>query len=250
MGVKTMNKVIPSLLALVILQGPLNAQDDRGFKLGIKAAPNMGWIRSDTKELEGNGAAIGFSFGLLGDFRLGSDNYALATGLFLNLLNADQTSKAYQFTSTDDQNNSVTLDIPSWEFNRRYQFVEVPVLVKLKTNEIGYMTYFGQLGFGSAFNVSARSDTYRFDSTKGEFTREEGDRVSEETNLFRASLVVGAGLEYKFAGNTALVVGINYNNGFTDAFSGKARLFDAGLKDKVETHGKLHYLELLLGVYF
>ncbi|MBK6627314.1 MAG: hypothetical protein IPG35_06925 [Flavobacteriales bacterium] len=114
------------------------------------------------------------------------------------------------------------------------------------------------MGFGSAFCVSAKSDEYSYNAVStgigadARFDREEKANILKETVPFRASLVVGVGAEYKFAGNTALVFGINYNNGFTDTFD-KAVLFDrkdAEVGDQVEAHGKLHYGELLLGVYF
>lgn len=239
-----------SLAALLAL--PSVAQESRGFKLGIKAAPNLGWIKSTSKELEGDGVNLGFSFGLMGDFRLGSDNYALSTGLFMNLLGANQTSKAYKTAIAGSER-----DVPAFEFARRYQYVELPILIKLKTNEMGYMTYFGQLGFGSAFCVSAKSDVYTYNDgntsgTNAQFDREEKANILKETVPFRASLVVGIGAEYKFAGNTTLVFGINYNNGFTDTFDKDELFKDSGFEvaDRVEAHGKLHYAELLLGVYF
>ncbi|MBL8011285.1 MAG: hypothetical protein JNJ64_11810, partial [Flavobacteriales bacterium] len=71
-----MKKAFLSLALATLLALPSLAQESRGFKLGIKAAPNLGWIKSTTKELEGDGVNLGFSFGLMGDFRLGSDNYA------------------------------------------------------------------------------------------------------------------------------------------------------------------------------
>lgn len=249
-----MKKALLPLAIAALLALPSMAQESRGFKLGIKAAPNLGWIKSTTKELEGDGVNIGFSFGLMSDFRLGSDNYALSTGLFMNLLGANQTSKSYKTAI-----GGLERTVPSFEFARRYQYVELPILIKLKTNEMGYMTYFGQLGFGSAFCVSAKGDEYSYNAVStgvgadAKFDREEKANILKETVPFRASLVVGIGAEYKFAGNTTLVFGINYNNGFTDTFD-KAVLFehtdDVEVADRIEAHGKLHYAELLLGVYF
>ncbi|MBK8339219.1 MAG: PorT family protein [Flavobacteriales bacterium] len=260
MGGKTMKKGILTLAAIVALgqYGIAQDTDSPGFKLGIKVAPNLGWIKSDTKEVEGNGMAVGFTFGLMGDFRLGKDNYALSTGVFLNLSGGNQVAKPGSLgtETTGDNPTGVKLNYPAWEFARRYQYVEIPILIKLKTNEMGYMTYFGQLGFGSAFNISAKSDEYTFTTTTpdgfnySEFVQEEKAKHSDETSPFRASLIVGAGAEYKFAGNTAMVFGVNYNNGFTDVFEGPAVRFRRTGSGKVETHGKLHYLELLLGIYF
>ncbi len=261
MGGKTMKKGILTLAAIAVLgqSGIAQETDSPGFKLGIKVAPNLGWIKSDTKEVEGNGMAAGFTFGLMGDFRLGKDNYALSTGVFMNISGGNQVVKPFtlQTSTTGDAPVNVNVGVPAHEFARRYQYVEVPIMVKLKTNEMGYMTYFGQLGFGSAFNISAKSDEYTLTTATpdgfnySEYVAEEKAKHSDETSPFRASLIVGAGAEYKFAGNTAMVFGVNYNNGFTDVFSkGQLFLSNVDIKDNVETHGKSHYLELLLGIYF
>lgn len=249
-----MKKAFLPLAVAALLTTATTAQDSRGVKLGIKAAPSLSWIRSSTKEIKGDGMNLGFSFGLMTDFRLGSDNYGLSTGLFLNLTGAKQKSTSYHTKLA-----GLDRTIPAFEFKRSYQYVELPILIKLKTNEIGYMTYYGQLGFGSAFCVTAKSDVYKYDAAAtglgqdAKFTHEEKANILKETVPFRASLVVGIGAEYKFAGNTTMVFGLNYNNGFTDTFD-KQKLFkreaNDEITDEVEVHGKLHYAELLLGVYF
>ena len=236
-----MTKAILPICTFLFLAASTQAQSTSGqpVRLGIKAAPNLAWVKSDTKELEGDGMKFGFLFGLMSDFRLGSDNYALSTGLFMNVTGANMQSRS--FDGVDGNGNTVKVDQPL-AFSYKYQFVEVPITIKLKTNEIGYMTYFGTLGFGSAYNVSAKGDEYSFNDSQG-IEREEDANVLKEMAVFRASLIVGAGLEYNIAGNTSIMAGINYNNSFTDVFDKSEML-------GVEQHGKLHYLELNFGVFF
>lgn len=243
-----MKKAIPVIAVALVTATAVQAQEtQRGVKLGIKLSPNLGWIHSDTKELEGDGIRLGFSFGLLTDFRLGNNNYALSTGLFLDMAGANQRSK--EFTFNQDINGvNVPRTVPALSFARKFQFIELPVLIKLRTNEIGYMTYFGQLGFGSGYNISSKGDEYTM-GTDGNIAREDKANISDQTAIFRASLIVGLGAEYNISGNTSILVGLNYNHGFTDAFN-KGQLFQVDGGNKVETHGKQHYAELVLGVYF
>ena len=239
-----MKKAIP-LLAVALIGTTAFAQEtQRAVKLGIKAAPNLGWIHSDTKEVKSDGVRLGFTFGLMVDIRLGNNNYALATGAFLNISGANQRSEQFDFT--DEQGVRYTL--PELALARKYQYVEIPVLIKLRTNEIGYMTYFGQLGFGSAYNISAKGDTYTL-NTDGSVTSSSNANISKQTALFRPSLIAGLGAEYNLAGNTSVLIGVNYNHGLTDVFN-KADLFTVEGNNKVEVHGKQHYVELVLGVYF
>lgn len=223
-------KKVSAILSFVLLGSmAVHAQDEKSFRFGIKVAPNLGFINPDTKELKNDGTRLGFTFGLMGDFMLGNNqNYAFSTGLFLNSVGGKTTYPL----------NGLNLGTES-----KYQYIEVPITLKLKTNEIGYMTYYGQIGFGTAFNISAKSDFDVYDATAGKLVRVTDEDIMDNTNLFKASLIVGAGLEYNFSGATSAMVGITYNNGFTNIYN------DMKSGDK-ELKAKLNYVELSLGVFF
>jgi hypothetical protein len=222
----------------------LVAQDDVGVRFGIKLAPNMSWIKADTKGLENNGSTIGFTFGLITEFPIGaSGNYRFGTGLFLN-----NTGGKYLRTVEylDVVNGPILKKDLSTDF--KTGFIELPLTFKLMTNEIGYMRYYGQLGFGASYNIRAKAD---FDSpvfdTSGvyvvRFDKLEDEDFQNSIQPFRASLIVGAGLEYNFSGSTTLQAGVTYNNGFTNA------LKNVNVGDK-KAKGLQNYLELNLAVFF
>ena len=54
-------KILPILAATAMAAPNLSAQDDAGVRLGIKVAPNMSWIKADTKGFDGDGSKIGFA---------------------------------------------------------------------------------------------------------------------------------------------------------------------------------------------
>lgn len=228
-------KKVAAMLCLLVLGATtgLYAQDG-SFRFGIKVAPNLGFIKPDTKELKSGGARFGYTFGLMGDFMIGSNhNYAFATGLFLNNVGGKTT-----FPFQDKNLETIT----------KYQYIELPLTLKLKTNEIGYMTYYGQIGFGAAFNIAAKSDHDVYDPVAKAVTRVTDDNVMDHTQLFKASLVVGAGLEFNFSGNTSATVGVTYNNGFTNLYK-DSQITDAN-GNKTDLKAKQNYLELSLGVFF
>ena len=223
-----MKKAYALLCLLTIGAAAAHAQDTKSFRFGIKVAPNLSFIHPDTKELNNSGSRFGFTFGLVGDFMFGADhNYAFSTGLLLNNVGGKTTFPYH----------SVNL-----ESETKYQYIEVPLTLKLMTNEIGYVTYYGQIGFGTAFNIAAKSDYDTFDAT-GKVVRVTDEDVMSGTNFFKASLIVGAGLHYNFSGNTALMAGVTYNNGFTNILKDQ-KVGDTDLK------AKLNYIELTLGVFF
>ena len=218
-----MKKAILALAAIVTITLPAAAQDGKSARLGLKVAPNMSWINPSESRIKSDGSVTGFNFGLMADFRLGNDNYALATGLFYMV----RTGGKYKMTLTDSSSTTATAKL---------QYVQLPLTIKLKTNEIGYITYFGQIGADLGINVGATGDVTTMVGRSTTTLKDED--ISDNIALFRAGLLVGAGLEYNFSGNTSALVGINYSNGLTNVF------------DKDAGKAKLSYIELALGILF
>jgi hypothetical protein len=240
-----MRKAIALLSAAVLAAPTLNAQENEGVRFGIKLAPNMAWLRSDTKNIDGDGSLLGYSFGLLTEFPIGqTGNYRFATGVFLNNIGGKLATK-YSYTEVV-AGQDVAVNVTS-SSTTNLRFVEVPLTIKMMTNEIGLIRYYGQLGVSTAFNIRAKQD---FEATTTVGTgapvtvSDEKVDVQDQSNLFKAGLVVGAGLEYNIAGNTSLLAGITYNNAFTTS----------NQKDGVSgfDNAKIYadYLELTLGVFF
>lgn len=235
-----MRKAIAILSATLLAATTLNAQENQGVRFGIKLAPNMAWLRSDTKGVDGDGSVIGYTFGLLTEFPIGqTGNYRFATGVFLNNIGGKTVSK-YSTTVnnvTTDYENSATTSL---------RYVEVPLTIKMMTNEIGLMRYYGQLGVSTAFNIRAKQD-FDLVATSGGTSNTTSDTkvdVMDDTNMFKAGLVVGGGVEYNVAGNTSLLFGLTYNNSFTTV---NKKSDTAGVPDaKVYAD----HLELTLGVFF
>ena len=44
--------------------------------------------------------------------------------------------------------------------------------------------------------------------------------IKDDIQMFRVGLLIGAGIEYSLSGNTAIVAGVTYNNGFTNTLRG------------------------------
>ncbi len=227
-------KKVPAILCLLALTASGVQAQEKSFRFGIKVAPNLGFIKTDTKEFKSDGSRLGYTFGLMGDFMLGGNqNYAFATGLFLNNVGGKTTYPVLgQNLSTES----------------KYQYIELPLTLKLKTNEIGYMTYFGQIGFGTAFNISAKSDFDVYDAVSKKTTRITDEDIMKNTQLFKASLIIGAGLEFNFSGSTSAMVGVTYNNGFTNILKDQEIADAQG--NKTTLKAKQNYLELSLGVFF
>ncbi len=240
---KTMKKALVILVAATIGATPLIAQDETGVRFGLKLSPNLGFVNPDTKGFDSGGANAGYTFGLMAEFPIGTTgNYRFATGLNLNNISGAWTQ---DYSYVDNVNGP--LRTRELETNAKLRYIELPVTIKMMTNEIGYIRYFGQVGFGNAVNIRAKADivvpVVAGTLTDGspiitEFTEEEDEDIQDDINPYKASLIVAAGMEYNFSGNTSLLVAVTYNNGFTDILK----------SDDVKAMA--NYLELTVGIFF
>lgn len=222
-------------LALFMLAFPVLAMggsdDDFGFRFGLKASPNISWFRTETRGYANSGADLGFSYGLIIDYEF-AQNYAISSGL--QILRVGGTLKY------DYLHEGVTTE-KRREHTLRY--LEIPATLKLRTQEMGYITYYGKFGLGLGFNIQARADDRITLSDQSSLQINEVD-ISDETRFLRAALVIGAGLEYSMGGNTALLGGITYHNGFSNIVDKD----NPAVPNKPSVHK--NYFEITLGIMF
>lgn len=235
-----MKRLILPLL-LTSLFSNAYAQDE-SFRLGVKVAPNFAWMRSDSKDLASDGTRTGISFGLLGDFRLNDEGkYFFSTGILYNNIGGK-----FKAEGTYDL-AGVTTTVKS-EQDLKLRYIEIPLTLKLRTTTDKPLNFYGQLGVSAAFNVRARTDVTTTSTVGGassSVTLEDED-VIDDVALFKSSLVVGAGAEYKLASGSTLIGGLTFNNAFTNALDGDAKNLSAnGNKSKLFAD----YLEITLGVF-
>jgi hypothetical protein len=180
---------------IFIVSGTSLAQSDPDQKLhfGLKASPSVTWLKveADNVNIESEGVRIGFTYGLITEFSI-SKNYSFATGI-------DISYKGGSYSIPDLV--AVT---------QKLQFVEVPIGFKLKTNEIGYIKYYGLFGALPGVNVRARKDIdYKIAGV--EDVKDESNQ--REIGVFNLALNIGGGIEYNLGGSTAFTAGIHYQNG-------------------------------------
>ncbi len=228
------------LFALLLMMQTNFATD---FHFGFRASPTVGWFGQVTgpsdAPLSSNGIKLGFAYGLMLDFGFTS-NYSLTSGLDI----AYRTGKL-KYTYSDFEYSSV--------YSKSYsmEYIEIPLTLKLKTNEIGYIRYFGQFGGSLNINIRAHADydssvttlvqTYQGTSTN--------NNVYSEINPISMSMVIGGGIEYSLQGHTQLMVGLTYNNGFIDVLKDKDINTSKGTKT-LNYSAITNYIALNVGIYF
>lgn len=191
-------------------------------KVGLFFSPTMSWIKPTNAETNKQKNRFGFSYGLLLDIRF-TDNYMLHTGLTVGQLYGGKL----RYTS----------GVADSSYSYKIDYLELPIVFKLMTNEIGAMKYWGQFGLVNSFRFKDQAKVV--DNVSGEEVTPEGGPYG--TGFYNISLQVGAGVEYNISGNTNLVLGLVYRNGFVNV-----------INDNSVYPGKtfLHSLVLMTGVMF
>ncbi|TFH36423.1 MAG: hypothetical protein E4G95_05760, partial [Bacteroidia bacterium] len=127
------------------------------------------------------------------------------TGVFLlnsggNLTYSDTIDIRFRnFTSTVNPGEIVTY---------RTRHISIPIGLKLRTNQIGYLTYFTNIGFDARIMVGGKGNIPS--------NNIEGENITNELNWFNLGFHINVGLEYSLGGETALGFGLGYENNFLD----------------------------------
>ncbi len=207
--------------------------DEPRFRMGLHFLPSAAWFDLRDAHTLSEGAVARFGFGFTADIMF-ADNYAVGTGI--NVFRNGGKLAYYDRLTGDptDVTNDSTQFLVRRERTLTQHWVELPVTLKLRTRQIGHITYWGQFGLGLGLNLrSTATDRldYRYRGEDGGadgviWTEEtaigadnEGillveDMPSEnEVSLIRAAMILGLGIEYNLSGKTALLLGATLNNG-------------------------------------
>lgn len=193
-----------SILFALTVNG--KAQD---IQFSLFADPLLSWFSTDTKETVNGGVRPGFSFGLSYD-RYFAENYAFSTGIVL--LNA--SGRVHYSDTIDIEFKNDVLELPANEdITYKIQYITIPLGFKFRTNQIGYLTFFSNIGLDPKIVIAAKADIPEQSI--------EGENITEELNFFNLGYHMAAGAEYSLGGKTALVFGLSYENNFLDVTTDK-----------------------------
>ena len=195
--------------------------DNRPLRMGLYVEPNLGFMASNGDRIEPNGSRFSLNYGLNVDISLSAnDNYAFSTGIAIvntggeiSFSDASVVESPIAGTPVRTENSALY----------RLRYLQIPLTMKLRTNELGYARYFAQVGFDLGFNIFANRD--RDEEVPGRTLRSYNEEdISAQAQLLRFSFRVGAGVEYNLHGNTSLFASLNWNNGLMNVFSRDARI--------------------------
>ncbi|MAW83429.1 MAG: hypothetical protein CL832_03190 [Crocinitomicaceae bacterium] len=247
-----MNKLFHLIFLLlpVLFFGQSNNNDPvvestefRKFRFGLYGQGSLGWVTPEQKKVYSRGS-LGFGYGWGFDLEFNfNKNTSLRSGLNISTYkaglnyydselneNLDET-----YFSLDQNENFRSWDIHEFPpdsvlyqlYSRNYtiNYVNIPVILKFKTNEIGYFTYFGEFGGTLGFKTNASVDDkikpFRYDTSNSNFSNILPNQnqkftitdinLDKGTQTVRLGINMGIGAEYNLSGNTALIFQLNWN---------------------------------------
>jgi len=262
-------KRVFALSSLLFVAASVCAQsdmDERKLRFGLTAAPNLGWIRPNMNGFGDIGwqPKLGFGYGAMMDYKFSeSPNYLFSTG-FNVTTTGGRMVEPWDSIVTEIGDTTSTLYLGKLNRSYRLGYVNVPLLLKMRTNEIGYMTYFGAIGFDLGIRARTRAND-KYDWKGGVGPKNVDDvNINNRINFLRLALNISAGAEYNLSGNTNIYVGLGWHNTFTNLFNksldnrilvadenGNPKLDAIGLPITGNQKKALtNYVSLDLGVFF
>lgn len=232
---------IMALIANVAIAGD-GENELKNFRFGLKVTPSVNWYKPDGKIIAGNGAGVKFGGGLVMEFRL-AKVISIQTGVQVDmdggkvkynnggLTNPSANSVSYFYNITDDaivkysdsyNNNSAYTHYQLDERQYKVTYITIPLALKMKTKEIGSMTYFGLIGVNTSVRWKATANdkvTVINDlliPTLGATDSKSKVDITKDVSLIHETLNFGLGTEMNLSGSTSLTFGLNYNLGFTN----------------------------------
>ncbi len=206
------NKKMKRLTLLSLLVIAVTAvYSQQHIRLSFIADPSVNWMRTSSSSVANGKSTLGYDFGLNADCYFSDDErYSLSTGI--QITNTGGELAYHSGTSGFKFSGSSMSASPKIKYNLRY--VEIPVSIKLKTDEFNRVYYWGLFGMSGMLNIGSKGT-----SNDGVLNK---TNIGDEVNLFNLAMNVGVGFDYNLGGSNSISTGLIFQNGLTDVTTDNA----------------------------
>ncbi|GJM32182.1 MAG: hypothetical protein DHS20C18_11830 [Saprospiraceae bacterium] len=243
-----MKKIVA--ISAFLMSISLIASAQESIRFGFQLSPAFSWMASNSSRINTSGTNLGIKLGMVGEYYF-AENYAFTSGIGFHFnsggtLLYDFPGSYWKKTDLPDPLKSLSADT---KLKYDIQYLEIPVGLKMRTREFGYIRYFMEPNLVFGFRTQARG-TIKDPGKTGE--DEEKYNIRKEVNLLNLSWGINAGIEYTVSENTSLIGGIGFQVGFTDATDDSGTEFYPLPTDdrREDSKGTVGAIVLRLGVMF
>ena len=193
------------LLSALLISVFFAGYSQKRVKLSFTGSPSVNWMVTNNQKAENGKSMLGYDFGLSTDIYFSEDDrYSLLTGIQISNIGGEVSYKnGSAFIEYAGQKLSSSSKIKS-----RLRYVEIPLSLRMKTNQFNRSRYWCQFGLSGMVNIESKGD-----SNDGVLRK---TNINDEMNLFNLSMVVGIGFDYDLGGNNAITTGLVFQNGLMD----------------------------------
>ncbi|MEN0004833.1 MAG: porin family protein [Bacteroidota bacterium] len=245
-----MKKIVVLLAFFTCLASIAVAQEEKEIRFGFHLSPTFNWMSANTNDINPSGTNLGLRLGMIGEYYF-RENYAITTGIgfiFNHGGTLQHENSGRYWTRTDlpipdgtDMPDGVSLDYG-------IQYLEIPLGLKMRTREFGYIRYYAEPSVILGIKTQARGKVEQF----SQIDSEEQFNIRDEVNLLNMSWGIGGGVEYSISENTRLIGGLALHFGFLDVTDDNGQVNDPDRPDPVEEDSKgiTRSLTIRIGIMF
>jgi len=179
-------------------------------RLSFSGSPSVNWMGTNNSDADMGKMIPGYDFGVNGDFYFSADErYSLFTGLLITNIGGEIGYHA----KSDFQFAGFTLPADS-KIKYRLRYVEIPMSIKLKTDQFRRTSYWGMFGLSGMINIGSKgfstSDVLKKTS------------IHDEINPFNLAMNVGAGFDFDLGSSNSVSAALIFQNGLIDVTTNNA----------------------------
>ena len=208
--------VIITSILLATAQIATSQVEFEDVRFGFQMSPTFSWMNANVTTINNSGTNLGLKLGMTGEYYF-RENYAITGGLGF-AFNSGGTllfdNPGIYWNETDLPPALDTISSGNTKLKYNIQYVEIPVGLKLRTNEFGYMRYFLEPAITIGINTQARGELTGPDGALAQ--EDEKYDIRREVNALNLAWGITAGFEYAVSQSMSLVGGLGFQSGFTD----------------------------------
>ncbi len=192
-------KQLLSLIVITIILCLSQTKDTnaQNLRFGLQFTPEFTSLKIQSDSIESRGASLRMSYGIVADYFFGdSDRYAFSSGLILNPVKG-----------SFDVNDTTGMEVVT---KVKYQYLEIPLMLKMRTEQIGPFKYFVQAGLTPSVALRTRYFINALD-----LENKKGRKI---TRPFNTSATFGIGVEYPINDSDSMAAfgGLYYSRGISN----------------------------------
>ncbi len=249
-----MRKIVAIAAFFVYALTNSNAQEG-DIRFGFQLSPAFTWMTANSNRVNSSGTNLGLKMGMIGEYYF-RENYALTTALGFAFGHGGTLQHERAGCYWPDSDLGLPVDttfncvmLPEGvKLRYNLQYVEIPVGLKMRTREYGYMRYFLEPAITFGFKTQARGSV----EGRGIGNDVEKINIRNEVNGFNMAWGLAGGIEYALGESTTLVGGLGVQFGFTDVTKDNGRYLDSNtgtLRDE-DSGGRLNSFFIRMAIMF